>query len=94
MNVTRGLPLRAEGVHRVAHAGRLVLRDASNGELCLLNETAAAIWDLCDGQTSIEEMVDAVCTVCSIEAGQATRDIDGALEQLTRIGALEWQPTE
>lgn len=93
MTVTRGLPRRTEGVRRVADAGRLLLLDDADGEVCVLNETAAAIWELCDGRTSLEEMVEAVCTVCAVDEEQATRDIHRALEELTRIGVVEWEAT-
>ena len=87
------MPRRVEGVRRVAGADRVVLFDAAGRELCVLNETAAAIWELCDGQTALEEMVDAVCTVCAVDAEQAGHDIHRALEELTRVRVVEWEAT-
>lgn len=91
MRTTAPLPRRRAGVTQVGAGGTLVLRDAEGHDLCALNETASALWDLCDGRTSVEEMVDAVCQVCAVDADQARRDIAVAIQHLVAAGALEWR---
>lgn len=91
MNRTRRLPRRRPGVDLLSVGNRFSLVDSSGHELCALNDTASALWDLCDGQTSIDEMVGAVCLACAIDAERASSDIKGALEQLTLVGALDWE---
>ena len=90
MSVTSSLPRRHPGVTRFDAVGAGVLRDAEGHDLCAVNETASALWDLCDGGTSVEEMVDAVCLVCAVDAEQARRDIAAALRHMAAAGALDW----
>ncbi|HET9441889.1 MAG TPA: PqqD family protein [Acidimicrobiales bacterium] len=90
MRVTSSLPRRHPGVTRVDTGDAGVMRDAEGHDLCAVNETASALWDLCDGETTVEEMVDAVCQVCAVEPEQARRDIAAALRHLAAAGALDW----
>ena len=90
MRATSSLPRRRTGVTRVEAGGVQFLRDGRGHDLCAVNETASALWDLCDGETSVEEMVDAVVQVCAVDAEQARRDIAAAVRHLVAVGALEW----
>lgn len=47
-----------------------------------LNPTAMALWELCDGETLIEEMVVAVCDLFTIDPEQARADVETALREL------------
>lgn len=51
----------------------------------VLNETARAIWELCDGNTSAEEMAQAIAELTEIELDQAQRDVEQALGQLEAL---------
>jgi len=53
-----------------------------------LNPTALALWELCDGSTSIEEMVSAVAELFALPTGQARRDVETALLQMLETGAI------
>jgi hypothetical protein len=61
-----------------------------NGERYVLNETAAALWELCDGATTSEEMVAAICQL--FDAGQPViaADVERALHEFDRHHLLEW----
>lgn len=59
------------------------LRDAVR-----LNPTAMALWELCDGNTAIDEMVLAVCALFDIEPGRARADVMAALEDLRAAGLI------
>lgn len=83
-----GRPRRAEGVEAHESAGTTLLRDAEGTPLCSLNETALALWQLCDGETSVGEMVDAVCEACAIPAAVAAADIRETLVALERAGVV------
>jgi hypothetical protein len=61
-----------------------VLVVAGQDHPLLLNATARAIWDLCDGQTTLDEMVRAVCEVFAIAPAQAHADVEAALLELAR----------
>jgi len=56
-----------------------------------MNDSAAAIWELCDGITTVPEMVTAVCTVSGVDADTVTRDIRDVMRKLARVGAIVWK---
>ena len=56
--------------------------------LHLLNDSARAIWELCDGQTSSEEMAQAVSQLTGLGHKEAREDIDATLEKLSSLGLV------
>jgi hypothetical protein len=55
-----------------------------------LNPTARAIWELCDGATRVEEMVDAICEVFAVPPARAHEDVKTVLAQFDAAELLEW----
>ena len=53
-----------------------------------LNETALAIWDLCDGRTTVDEMVDAVVELTGLDVEQVGRDVVGVIEEFRSLGLV------
>jgi Coenzyme PQQ synthesis protein D (PqqD) len=54
-----------------------------------LNRTALALWDLCDGRTTVAEMVDAVCLLFDIDRERALQDVGSALQTMRTAGVIE-----
>jgi len=52
------------------------------GTVVSLNAVAAAIWELCDGSTSVSEIVEAATTLFSGSPEEIERDIVAALDDL------------
>lgn len=67
--------------------GELLIYDCARDEAHCLNSSAAAIWKLCDGRTSIPEMAQAVRSA----AGQSVDEIliHATLRQLSARALLE-----
>jgi hypothetical protein len=57
----------------------------------LLNETALAIWDLCDGETSPAEMVTAVVELTGMHPDVVTEDVERILKEFEEAGLLSWE---
>jgi hypothetical protein len=55
-----------------------------------LNPTARAVWELCDGTTTIEELIDAIRQVFAVEREVALADVTDVVEQLEAAGLVEW----
>jgi hypothetical protein len=53
-----------------------------------LNEVAAFVWELLDGQRRFDDLRDAVVAEFEVERDQAESDLAAFLEQLQRSGAL------
>lgn len=67
------------------------LRDPGQSQAHVLNATAFALWELCDGITTPKEMVEAICTLFGVARGEAERDVELGLADLTRAGLVEWR---
>ena len=58
----------------------------------VVNETALALWELCDGETTPTEMTSAVSTLFALDPDVADNDVRTTLQALTAAGLLEWVP--
>ena len=81
-------PRHLPGTRLEQSGGRVIVCDADRKVMLSLNESAAALWELCDGSTTIEEMVMAICEVSSIPAGRARDDVERTLAEFERAGLL------
>lgn len=59
------------------------------GVLHLLNQSALAIWELCDGATNPAEMAEAISEVTGLPREAAANDVDSALGSLQAVGLVE-----
>jgi hypothetical protein len=65
-----------------------IVIDTRTGERHELNTSAAAVWALCDGQTTADQMVVELCEAFGIDADTAHQSVDVALEHFWKIGIL------
>jgi hypothetical protein len=82
-------PKHAPGFSTGHRHGVHTIEDGTGASLCTLNATALAVWDLCDGCTSPQEMVDAMGSVFDAPVTVLDRDVEVALDLLSRLGLLE-----
>jgi hypothetical protein len=59
------------------------------GSIYTLDETAAFIWELIDGQRSVREIRDEIVGEFEVEEEEAEQDLLELLEQLESFGAVE-----
>ena len=55
-----------------------------------LNATAYAIWELCDGETTVDEMVGASAELFDAPAETIAHDVEKILRKLHRAGLIDW----
>jgi hypothetical protein len=55
----------------------------------VLNETARAIWDLCDGATTREEIVSSILALFGERQEVVLKDVDRVLTELLEAGLIE-----
>ena len=67
----------------------LLLYDPDNGETLLLNPTAAAIAELCDGQLGPDAITDEILAAIEVERDAVRGDVDKVLAELDIKGFLE-----
>ena len=68
--------------------GELVLYHGTATQVVYLNETAALVWRLCDGQRSVEIICDLLKESYPDTANQIEHDVTAALADLVQAGAL------
>ncbi|MDQ3628144.1 MAG: PqqD family protein [Actinomycetota bacterium] len=68
--------------------GAVAAAYAKDADPVLLNHTALALWELCDGQTTVAEMHDAVCELFALPPEQARMEIEQAMVHLRTAGLL------
>lgn len=91
MSETIGLkPLRKDGLFVRQARGENAVYDPATGQVHLLNATAYAIWDLCDGSTDPEEMIDAICEISRMHRDLVSEDVRRVLAEFDAAGLLRW----
>ncbi len=70
--------------------GEIVILNAEGTQVCLLNETAATIWALCDGERDVCAIAQAIATQYDVSHDEATTDVHEFAGQLVASGLAEW----
>jgi hypothetical protein len=66
-----------------------VLIDLVSGDYHVLNRTGFAIWELCDGTHSIDELAEIIADVYSIDYDRAVDDVTSLIERLRGADLIE-----
>ena len=86
---TTALPRRRAGITVAHHADASVLTSRSGAEHTM-NATALALWELCDGDTSVREMVNALDRFFDADRADIEVAVVRMLEELSARGLLDW----
>lgn len=71
--------------------GENAVFDRETGAVHVLNDTAVAIWQLCDGETYPEEMIEAVCELSGMHRDIVREDIERILGEFESSGLVRWE---
>ena len=69
--------------------GELVVLDLEAKLVHQLNPTARHIWNQCDGQHSITEIIEQLCQTFDIDRITAEKDVKAIVRQLKEAGLLQ-----
>lgn len=87
--VTEGYPARVAGIEEQSAGDELVLYDVRAGQLHHLNPTASAVWKLCDGTATLNDIVAVIRRQFAIsESDQPASDVKALLQEWTRAGLI------
>lgn len=78
---------RGELVQSASSEGWTVYEPTTDS-LHVLNDTARAIWELCDGSTTRREMAEAVSELTGLDLESAEEDVRSTLAQLARLNLV------
>ena len=84
----RVCPKRRSDVTRHTVDGEAVILDRQSQQIHQLNQSGSFIWDQCDGQTPISEIIRCVTDQFDVEHDVAAADVNRAVEELRKIGLL------
>jgi hypothetical protein len=84
------LPRRRDDVLLFDEDTRSVLAAPDQDVTHVLNPTARAVWELCDGMTTLDELAAAICQVFSVSPEVAAADVSAVIEQLVAAELVVW----
>ena len=79
-------PARRPGASAVALDDNLAIYDDVGQLLILLNSSAAAVWERCDGSTTVDEMVETLAAAHPDDAAVVGEDVRQTLRKLASWG--------
>ena len=88
MSVTIERPTRRPDVWLRQAEGENVVFDPSTGTVHILNATALAIWELCDGETRTGEMVEAICGLSGLPRDVVQEDVERILKEFEQANIV------
>jgi hypothetical protein len=83
------VPKPQAGVELTELEGEGVLYDYDRMVMVYVNDSARAIWDLCDGHRTVGEIVDILANAFQNAGDQVGPDVQDVVKQLAREGLLE-----
>ena len=91
MNAIRhSRPRRKDGVTLRRSVDEIILFDPESEDVHFVNTTAAAIWELCDGETDEAEMVAAICQLTGMPYEVVEEDVSTLLQEFDAAGLITW----
>lgn len=85
------LPIRRGTVWQHSRDDETAVYEPDSDGVHLLNPSAMAIWELCDGETRPEEMAAAISELTSIDVADALTDVRNTLETLEGLGLISYR---
>jgi hypothetical protein len=84
------MPLQRPGTWLRQSDDENVIVDTDHSCLHVLNDTALALWELCNGQNTVEEMITAACELFGEPEDVVRRDVETTLTRFDAAGLLRW----
>jgi hypothetical protein len=66
-----------------------ILHDRRNGRAHVINESAAQIWELCDGQNTFDQIMSAFAAAYTLPVADVRADVQYILAKFHELGVLE-----
>jgi hypothetical protein len=82
------VPVRRAGATAVDLDDNLALYDEVGQLLILLNTSAASVWELCDGTTTMDDMVCRLAQAHAADAGEVGDDVRRTVRKLADLGLV------
>jgi hypothetical protein len=70
--------------------GQAVIVMADSGQVTVLNEVGTRIWELIDGEHSLEQIIQAIMAEYEVTPEVAQQDTENFVNRLVEIQAIVW----
>ena len=87
MDLRSPIPNKDVSLQRVGQEA--ILHDRRNGRAHVINESAAQIWELCDGQNTFDQIVRAFAAAYTLPVADVRADVQYILAKFHELGVLE-----
>lgn len=87
--MTADLPQRRTDITVEVTPEEARLFDPDSGEINILNASAFAIWELCDGQTEPAAMAEALAELTQLDRSEATQQVRTTIDLLREKGLVD-----
>lgn len=81
-------PTRRAGASTVALDDNLAVYDDVGQLLVLLNTSAAAVWEHCDGVTTLDDMVETLAAAYADDPAEIGEDVRQTVRKLVELGLV------
>jgi coenzyme PQQ synthesis protein D (PqqD) len=88
MPAADSVPTQRPGVRLEEMDGETLLYRRASRKSIYLNESATTVWKLCDGQRTVQQIIDALGEVYPEAGGAIAADVWYAINGLVREGAI------
>ena len=88
LEIMKNIPKRSEGIQQRDLADGCMLLDLEKAIAFALNVTASLMWSHCDGQHTIEEIVEIIAETGSLPPDLITEDVKQTIKNLHTHGLL------
>jgi hypothetical protein len=88
MSSSAKMPLRKPEFRLEKMDNEILLFNPTTSNVLYLNESASVIWQLCDGQHSVEEMIKLLADVYPEAADAMRQDVQETLDLFINNGAV------
>jgi PqqD family protein of HPr-rel-A system len=86
---SNNVPRRRSGILEIDLGDGLILYDRDSSLVHRLNPSAALIWRLCDGGSSVSELVGDIVEELGVPQQEANLQVGMVLRELERLGLTE-----
>ena len=91
---TRMIPTPRSGLATRVVDEEVVILDRANGNVHRLNSTASAIWNLCDGKNTTDEIAAHLAEAFQLPPDQVLADVRRMVEDLEKLDLLDSNQTD
>jgi hypothetical protein len=86
-----GLPCRSDRIAYRVIGGEALVMVVDRKELHRLNDVGSRVFELCDGQTSVDAIVEAIVREFVVDVPTARADVEHFITELAATGALSFK---